>query len=108
MVCYLEHKYAEAEKAAEEALEFEPSLGNARALPGASLVRERQWERGIEELNQALSSQLNEPAEKTTRIELYEALSASRRYMRALEVLQPLAARLPSDPEVLYDLGQAY
>jgi hypothetical protein len=56
MVCYLEHKYAEAEKAAEEALEFEPSLGNARALPGASLVRERQWERGIEELNRALSS----------------------------------------------------
>lgn len=108
MVYYLEHKYPDAGEAAEKALKFDPSLGNARALLGASLVRQRQWERGIEELNRALTSRLSEPAERTTRLELYEALSAQGSYARALEVLGPLATKFPRDPDVLYKVGQAY
>src|SRR5215469_2702505 len=88
---YVEHKYGEAEEALGKAVHLDASLVNARVLLGASLAREGKTDRSIVELERALQSGLSGAAEKTARLALHEALFAREQYVRALEILSPLA-----------------
>ncbi|MFB3923360.1 MAG: tetratricopeptide repeat protein [Terriglobia bacterium] len=108
IVRYLQRKYPAAEQALRHALKLDPALGSARALLGASLVREGKADQAIAELDRALKSRLNDSAERTARLALHEALMARGDYGRAVEVLQPLARRDPKDLDALYYLGQVY
>jgi len=100
-----ESKYPESARALEKAQSLKPGLPGVSLYLGIDLVKLNRPAAAILELQKA---QRQEPANKQPYLWLSAALNAAGRTPEAIDRLQVANGRFPSDPEILFRLGEAY
>ncbi len=105
LVYYLDSRFQESALALEKALALKPGLRGSHLFLGIDYARLRQPQRAVPHLKQAV---LEEPANKDAHSWLAAALWDAGRSLEAVRQLRTAARRLPSDPDILFLLGEAY
>lgn len=105
LVYYLQNRYDESAKALEKALSVKPGLRGASLFLGMDYVKVGQSRRAVPCLRIALAQ---EPGNKEAHTWLGNALWDAGQENEALVELCDAAKAFPSDPDILFLLGQAY
>jgi len=105
IVLFMEKKYEEAVKALGNALRFAPQSEGAHAMLGLAYYQLYELSKAEVELKAAL--RLN-PDDGTAQLYLAKAKLQQHDYQAAASILEKLAAKDPSNVEVLYDLSLAH
>ncbi len=104
LVYHLQGRYAESARAFEKALAAKPDLRGANLFLGIDYAKLGQASRAVPYLRRAIKQ---EPANEIARTWLCTALWDAGSETDALSELREAARAFPSDPDVLFLLGQA-
>ena len=97
--------YVQAAKVFKQALSLKPGMVQAQVLLGMSLCLTQEYRAALKPLNEALAQN---PKERQAGIYRALALSSLEQPEAAAEQLRRTIMYYPGDPEILFQLGEAY
>jgi tetratricopeptide (TPR) repeat protein len=107
-VYYSEGRYGEAEESFQRALKLNPKIPNVALMVGICDAELGRPEEAMPILEPAFRRPPNSEIGRTIGLELLGVYSSLGQHTKALEVIEELLARYPSDPEILYRASHVY
>ncbi|HXJ91693.1 MAG TPA: tetratricopeptide repeat protein [Terriglobia bacterium] len=107
-VYYSEGRYSDALESFQNALKLNPKIPNVTLMVGICEAELGRPQEALSILEPAFRRPPNSEIGRTIGLELLGVYSSTGQHTKALEVIEELLTRYPSDPEVLYRASHVY